>query len=165
MPSVASTLLDSNELRIWQKLDHKFQCDSGSKTKIGNTLKKLNSFDANQRQQHEQVKSNKVSSCMPIHQGLCSVNHQVRWDTLLLFFRNHGSHRLYHFHQVGGNCCRGRLKIVDSCRVETTQTQRQGKRHCVDFDGGGEEIVDATLIKFTEYDSKKILRPTKLPRS
>ena len=34
-----------------------------------------------------------------IHWGLSSLNHQVRLDSLVLLFGNHGSPRLYGFHQ------------------------------------------------------------------
>ena len=50
---------------------------------------------------------------LPIHRGLCSENHQVRWGSLVLLFSNHCSHRLYLFNQVGRNDGgRGRLKSL-----------------------------------------------------
>ena len=35
---------------------------------------------------------------LPFHRGLCSENHQVRQDSLVLLISKHGSHKLYPFH-------------------------------------------------------------------
>ena len=46
----------------------------------------------------------------PVKFKQASENHQVRQDSLVQLFSNHGSPKLYQFNQVGGNRGRGRFK-------------------------------------------------------
>ena len=43
---------------------------------------------------------------------MSSENHQIRQDRLVLLLSNHDCHRLFPFHQVGGNGGGGELKIL-----------------------------------------------------
>ena len=68
------------------------------------------------------IKKGHKGDSLPVHLGLSSEDHVVRWDSLILLFSNDGRHTLNPFTQEGGNGCRGRKKVVVAAPAQQNTT-------------------------------------------